>query len=217
MRPHLPRRAAGRQKPYLGTRGTTFLATVVLLWGAVSLGVAVVEPVNQLTQPGGDVSVMLTGDELVLARVPGLPDGTWLEPDPDQVGLLLQVQSLPAGLRLATEAGTVVRGLSSALAAWLVWRLLSVIGAGRPFEARNPARLAAVALLVIVAGSGAQVVEHVVTMAVLEHLDATRAGTPFDIGVTFDLTPALLAAVLLALAEAFRRGRQLAEDVEGLI
>jgi hypothetical protein len=39
----------------------------------------------------------------------------------------------------------------------------------------------------------------------------------FEQGVTFTLLPFALVAAVLVVAEAFRRGEQIADDVEGLV
>lgn len=52
---------------------------------------------------------------------------------------------------------------------------------------------------------------------VLDRLGRTGPGSPFEVGVTFPLLPVLVAPVILALAEAFRRGAELADDVDGLV
>ncbi len=44
--------------------------------------------------------------------------------------------------------------------------------------------------------------------------DARRPSRP---GVVFPFAPFALAAALLVAAEAFRRGEQIADDVEGLV
>jgi hypothetical protein len=54
---------------------------------------------------------------------------------------------------------------------------------------------------------------------VLAHLKLPSLELPPGVDVRTDLgfTPLLVALVVLAVAEAFRRGRKLAEDTEGLV
>jgi hypothetical protein len=211
-------RQAGRLRPDLrSVRGIDALSAVVLLYGASSLAVAVGGPITQLLQPGGQVAVGLNGSgEDALGRLPGLPPGTSLEVG-SQSELLLSASSLPWWLRLLTEAPAAVAGLCGALGAFLVWRLLRDARAGRTFEAKSPDRLVALAAVVLVASLGSQLLDGVARAAVLDHVDAEGPGSPLVWGFELDLTAVLLGFVLVALAEAFRHGRRLTQDVDGLV
>src|SRR5687768_5852871 len=90
-------------KPYLGRIGLDLTTTVLLVTAGVSLVAAVVLPVNQLTQPGGTVTVSPHVGEQAQRSLdlPGLPEGVSVV-DGDATALLHAFQ-LPAELRALTE------------------------------------------------------------------------------------------------------------------
>ncbi len=194
------------------------VAVLLLVLAAVSLITAVVLPVNQLTQPGGAVSVGLTSASLddVLRELDGLPAGVALSVDAEGTRARLDVAELDGPLRVLTELPASLRGLCTAAGALLLWQLLTSIRRGRPFDRRNPRRLVLLAAAVLVGGVGGQLLEAVSRLAVLDAV-GSRAGGLFDLGAGVDLTAAVLGVLLLALAEAFRSGVMLAEDVQGLV
>ena len=205
-------------KPYLGRLGMDLAATVLLMTAAVSLVVAVVLPINQLTQPGGSVTVTPGFSEEAERPLdlPGLPEGVFVV-DGDTTAVLHAFE-LPAALRALTELPAVLAAVAIAAGAWWVARVLTSIRAGQPFDRRNPPRLAGVAAAVLLGGLVVPMSEGVVTFAVLRHLDLAELGSPLTgLSTTIPLTPILLALVLLAAAEAFRRGGTLANDVAGLV
>ena len=194
------------------------VAVLLLVLAAVSLITAVVLPVNQLTQPGGAVSVGLTPASLddVLRELDGLPAGVALSVDAEGTRARLDVAELDGPLRVLTELPASLRGLCTAAGALLLWQLLTSIRGGRPFDRRNPRRLVLLAAAVLVGGVGGQLLEAVSRLAVLDAV-GSRPGGLFDLGAGVDLTAAVLGVLLLALAEAFRSGVMLAEDVQGLV
>ena len=75
-------------KPYLGRTGMGLATAVLFVVAPLAVVVAVVLPVNQLTQPCGSVvctPAQLHGDRSL--DVPGLPDGVSVA-DPDRDALL---------------------------------------------------------------------------------------------------------------------------------
>ena len=204
-------------KPYLGRTGTSLAAAaLVLVAGAASVA-AVVLPINQLTQPGG--SVVVTPADPPDARslgLAGLPDGVSVSPpSPDAV---LTAFDLPAGLRALTELPASLSLLGLAAGAWLLARVLATISDARPFDRRNPRRLAGVAAAVLLAGLVGPLVERPVAAAVLSHLGLDGPGSPLTLVLLeVPLTPVGLALVALAAAEAFRRGGALEDEVEGMV
>ena len=197
---------------------TAFAVAVLLAVAVVALVMAVALPVNQLTQPGGVVPVALAHDaaDQALGAVDSLPDDTYLEATPDSTVFRLQVAMLPWSLRLLTEAPAALRAVCVGLGALALARLLLSFRDGRPFDRQNPRLLVALAVLLLAGGVGGGVLDDLVQQVVLDHVGAGSAGT-FTSRGTVDLTSVVLAVVLLALADVFRRGRQLDEDVQGLV
>lgn len=193
------------------------LAAIALL--SLAAGVAaVVQPVNQLTQPGGVVPVELTPEaqQQALGAVTGLPSGTWLELDPHSSVVDLHVFDLTWPLRLLTEAGPSLLLGCLALGGLLLFRTLRSIRDGSPFDPGNPRRLRLLGLLVVIGGMGSQVVEGFARMAVLDATGLADAG-PVQLSATLELTWILAGVCALAFAEAFARGRALSDDVDGLV
>ncbi len=190
------------------------LAGVLALGGAVSLldGLRrddVVVPVRAdfSRLPGGGAS----------APVPaaGLPDGSYVEVrSPEQV---LRVPGATVLERLLAGADIALIGLAVLVGAVLLRRLLLTVAEGRPFAPGNARRLAVIAVLVGGVGTLAPALPDLAGMLVLDRLDAVGPDSPYGFGVSFPLLPLLVTPVLLALAEAFRRGAELADDVRGLV
>ena len=84
------------------------LGALILLGSIGAAVVAVVLPVNQLTQPGGATRVELSPEaqEQAVAAITGVPEGSWLEFVPDLYSMSLHVFELGWPLRLLSEAGT---------------------------------------------------------------------------------------------------------------
>jgi hypothetical protein len=119
--------------------------------------------------------------------------------------------------QLLGRADTAVLGLCVGLGAWLLRGLLLSIADANPFQPGNARRIAGIAALVVVAAIASQVFPAMAGAMVLDRIDLGPGGPVAALGVGIGLGPILAALVLLALAEAFRRGSELARDVEGLV
>jgi len=117
--------------------------------------------------------------------------------------------------QLLSRAAYAVSGICVGLGALLLRQLLLSIAEGRPFRSGNPARIAGIGGLVLVAGVAWMVLPAAATSLVISRLDLP----PFTLGaqVMLDFRPLLGALLALVLAEAFRRGGLLARDADGLV
>jgi hypothetical protein len=206
-----------RSTPVLGRRGTGVATWCLLLVALSALAVAVAAPLVQLAGDGGTVPITLAHPESVWdLHLPDLPAGTHVHADTDNTHLF--VASLPAGLRTLTAAGTSAAALAGAAGAWWLFLVLRSVRNGEPFDRRNPGRLTGVAAAVVLGGVVAPALDTGVGVAVLDHLGLARPDSPVEL-VFFQLSfaPLLIAAVVLAAAEAFRRGATLAADADGLV
>ena len=200
--------------------GLQFVAGIVLGTGIfAALIFAVVGPVAQLNETGGDVNVV-TEVNGPLPRVSGLYNGH--PPVPSQASLArtsdvvqLQVQDLPTQLRLLAAAPAAWASLAVLAACWMLFGLLRSIGEGRPFADANVRRLHVLSGLVIVGVLGANLLEKWAATAVLTELGLD--GSALTSPPVFALAPFLIALLILAVAEAFRHGRALQRDVSGLV
>jgi hypothetical protein len=209
-----------RTRPYARPRTVRLLADAVLFAGLALAVFGVAYAVNGATQAHADVEVpvaLTTPEAEVPVPLPrgDLPPGARLEVASDQ--LMLRAWDSTVAEQLTSRGDMVLFGLAASAASMLLRRLLLSIAEGQPFRAGNARRIAALAALVAVAGTVGPVLPELAALMVLDRVGLAEPGGPFRVGVSFPLTALLVAPVLLALAEAFRRGAELADDVRGLV
>jgi Protein of unknown function (DUF2975) len=213
--------AEDRQKPYIG-QGALDLFRVLLGLAGLALSIfAVLYAINGMTQAGGPVMVPVALQESALTWsgeapvvVPGLPELARVFAPADALSLAswgsTQLEQLLA------RGGTLLIGLGLGAAALLLMPVLSSISRGEPFAAGNARRLGLLAVVVLVVGYVAPLLPQAATLLVLDRLGIGPDG-PFVWSLTFSFLPLVLAALILATAEAFRRGESISADVEGLV
>jgi hypothetical protein len=203
-------------KPVLGPRSAGVYAVLLVVIAAGTALAAVVLLVLGVTRDAADVTVHLTDAvRLDLGERLDLPDGAVLLGDLVPVGL--HVPGLPLGLRLLAQLGAVLFLLSVSAGALALAQVLRTVRAGRPFARHNPTALVVVAVAVLVGGGVAPVVSGAAALAALDHLGLAGDGSPFLTLSSFSLAPVLVAVLLLGIAEAFRRGAAMADDMAGLV
>ena len=231
------------KRPFASPRTIRFLAEFCLVVGVIAAVAGVGYTVNGATQAEGPVVVPVTarreavieagsagsdgGASTVLTRgvgyewdalrldLPGAGEGTWLEVQAD--AFMLRSWGSTVSEQLLARGGVAVLGLCVGGGAVLLRRLLLSVADGRPFDPGNAARIAGIAGLVVVASLANSFLPIIGTHLVLTRAGLAGAESPVIAGSTLPLTPLLVAAILLALAEAFRRGTELAQDVDGLV
>lgn len=194
---------------------------------------ALVAPLHQVLQPAATVTVNLSpslSDDL-LGQVPDLPAGVGVSPTGDD-GLTVNVtattppcpspaspcppadEGAPVWLRLLSILPTALWSAALAVIAVLLARIVTSIARNEPFAERQARRWTVVAGAVLVASLGAD------TLTLLTAtLFVNQYGLSGDIDPTpyYSYIPPVLALLALTLAAAFRAGRQLADDTEGLV
>jgi hypothetical protein len=220
----LDRSDAVAEQQFIGPRSTSVLRAVLVVVGAAGLVLGVGFWVNGLTVAGGFVTVPVS-----VAEGPGSAVGA---AEPQQVDVA--VDALPDSVRVWAPASSLqmtawgstvaeqalarapqlLAGVGVALAAWLLVPVLGSISGGRPFRQGSGARVAGVALVVLVAGWLGPMLAGLATLQVVARLGLEE---PVTWGMTFSLAPLLVAGLVLVVAEAFRRGEQISRDVEGLV
>jgi len=179
--------------------------------------------INGATQARGYVDVVATLEPDVEASED--------HPRPDVLG-----QRAPAGVLVHDDGQVVVSawgstraeqllargdsallGLTVGAAALLLLPVLGSISAGEPFRRGNARRFAVLAAVVAVHGVAAPLLPAAATSSVLRRTGLSELGVFEPESVTFGFLPLVVVVGLLVLAEAFRRGEQLADDVEGLV
>jgi hypothetical protein len=199
--------------------GARLLAGFVLVFGVLAAIGGIVLALSLIPQSGSSVAV-LVADPAVL-----VPDDVDLTPDGASLdlagidGAMLIADELPVGLRVLSQLPWTLAGLLLLTGAWLLWRMLLDIAAGRPFHHRMPGRLRGLALVVLAGSLLPSMVEGLASAAVIEHLGGLPDGSPlgfqlFEIGLPM---PFLIVMLLFIAAQVFHSGQRLEEDVEGLI
>jgi hypothetical protein len=177
-------------------------------------GVAGHETQHALRQYDGDP----TGHTLHL-NVPGARGATWLDADLPTVTLRSWDSTVPE--QILARGGTAVINVCVGVGAFLLYRILLSIAAGRPFESRNPRRIAGLAGAIWVAGVVPGVLTAAAASLVLHRVGLAGPHSPVmapPMNLIGSMVENLLLPLLvLAFAEAFRRGGELARDVDGLV
>ncbi len=116
--------------------------------------------------------------------------------------------------RLGLVGGRLVGGLTALGVLALLWKITRSLRRGEVFARQNARRLSAIALTVGVGGTVAQLLTAFGTVRVVDAEFVRGSVTP-----VFELSylPLLGALGVAVLAEVFRQGAALREDVEGLV
>ncbi|MFA7267008.1 MAG: DUF2975 domain-containing protein [Candidatus Nanopelagicales bacterium] len=184
---------------------------------------AIVLPLHQLTEATASATVQVAAQDATdnLARLPGIPGAAVLEPtDSDGLTVTLTAtagadgQPVPATLRLLSEAGTALWAASLAVIFGLLTGIIMRIGSADPFAAENARRLVGIAAAIVVGSVGADTLNWLNATVIY---DFVAAKPPIVVTPYYSLLPLLLAALVLVLASAFRRGQRIQADVEGLV
>ena len=138
-----------------------------------------------------------------VGAIPGPGTYDVMVPDPDTGQRLLGLA--PGLVHLVVVVGT----------CWLVWRLMCAIAAGDPFHPSNAVRLRVIAGLLILGTAVATFLD----LAARGALTATIDTGDLDPGAALVMPwlPMVTGMVAALLAEAFRGGSRLRDDVDGLV
>ena len=214
-------------RPYLSTSATSLVTMVVLLAGVVAAFAGIAYWINGLTQAHAYVTVPVQVD-------PGLASH-WAQPDPGSDVLRLPAAGLPSGVSLQVEpgdvtlsawdstlveqalarAGYVVLGLGCLLVALLLRPVLTGLERGDPFSPGNARRISLVAVTIAAVALAVPTLNAIAAAEVIRRLGLDPDTVTWH--WSLDLAPLLVACLVLAVAESFRRGEQLRDDVEGLV
>jgi hypothetical protein len=186
----------------------------------VMVAVAIVLPVNQVTQSGGTVDMSIGGRATASAldTVPNLPRNAWLEypqgEDPLMVDLVVWDSTLPVYASIMSEVSDSALALMMAVIVFSLLRLRGQFATGRPFAPGNSKLLVVIAAAIVVGSYGSDLLGTYASQIFYEHLSLQR---PLFVDGSLSLVPLVLAGAVLAIAQAFRKGRALTDDVEGLV
>lgn len=203
-----PRPTRPRRDPWAFDRWDRWgLASLVGLAVLVTVLGGVVDPIRDwLAGAPAQVEVYAP------VTVPAL-DAAGLEHGLGSFDVMVPVSS--GAIRLLAVLPGLLVAVLVAVAGWLVLRLMRTMAAGEPFAVANVWRLRGLAVVLVVGAPTVTFLEMAVRGAVLgtSDLGGLNPGMPVDIPWVSILT----GMVVAMLAEAFRTGRRLSEDVEGLV
>jgi hypothetical protein len=153
--------------------------------------------------------------------IPGIPADTLASSPSGLEGhgdpLILRSWGSTVPEQLLSRGGLVVVGLCMGVGAIWLRRVLISIAEGRPSQSGNAARIAGIGGLVALASLANDIIPVFGSHLVLQRLGLSGPASPVFAAVFPSLGPLLLVPFLLVLAEAFRRGTELAREVEGLV
>ena len=206
-------------------RLASVLQTLLFAAAGILAVIAAVLPAYRLTQDQAIATVNLTQSASTQALATVQLPTSYVEPTgADGLTVNLVVSTLdiddPQGapvpwyLRLLTELGTSIWALGLAFIAYLLARVLGNIAAGDPFHESHARRFTWMAIAILIISVGADTVNFANAWLLTRGI-----GSPPELAVTpyYSLIPIALAAVTLVLAGAFRSGRQIQQDTEGLV
>lgn len=101
--------------------------------------------------------------------------------------------------------------------AWVVLRLMTDIGRGSAFARRNVTRLRVLAGLLLVGWTVVYFAAATCTFAILTELDLSAIDGGPRAALTLPVVPFVAGLIVALVAEAFRAGTKLQDDVEGLV
>lgn len=158
----------------------------------------------------GETSVPVRLDEQTLASASNASlvtsQGDLLLAEPTTGQLLLLGAPMVLGAAVVTGA------------AYSLYQVVRSLRTGVPFHRRNATRLIRAALIVLFGGAVIGLVDMLSTMALgMDGQELMGPGSPIVASGSFPLTFIGIGLLLLCLAEFFRRGTELHDDVEGLV
>lgn len=210
------------ERPVMSRTDRFALGATAALAGLVALGAAV-GGVLSVVQALRDDPLTISGFELVNARAPEVTEpveqvtAAWYD------SATLSVAGLPDSARWLFAGQSAVMALSvvgvSLALLWLALRVLRT----RPFGRSVTAALVTSALLIIIGGTAAQLLEAAGRAAVVDHLGPAVTGgagsgeSLLAFGLSVDLAPISVGMALAVVALAFQIGARMQRDTEGLV
>ncbi len=217
-------RDGSRESAYISSRGSRLLARAlvvvgigVAVAGVVYAGLGAAEASDTVTVP---ISIADRNDDaLSTVQVSvddvAVPEGARLEAV--QGGLqLVDENGASAWAGFLARGDAALLGLAFAACALLVAPVITSVASGEPFRKGNAVRIAWTGMVVGVVGMLAPTLPHLAALGVMTSFDGL-GDNPLAVVVTPSVVPVGIAALILIVAEAFRRGTQINDDVAGLV
>jgi hypothetical protein len=207
---HTDRSAAGEPRRDLLTFDRYDRWGLVFLLGAAALGAVVAGVVEPIADWVSDAP--LTPEVTSAVTVPPL-DATGVAHGPGTYAL--ELADPGAGQRLLELLPGLLAALLVVLACWCVVLLLRTVAAGDPFHPLNVTRLRVVAASLALGWPVVLVLQFAVNAVLLGSADL--GGLELDSTIALPWVPLVAGMVVAMLAEAFKAGSRLRDDVDGLV
>lgn len=219
MRTSTTRRAARPARRYASPAYVGFLASLSLVVAVLVPIGSVAYALNAATRAGAEVvTPVFVRDAAALetALVTGpVPSTRVLPVDDNQV--VLRPTGATVAEQLLSRADAAAVGLCWGLGGLLLGRMLRAVARGEPLHHDNARRAAGIAALIVLGGLASDLLPVLGANVVLRRLELSGPDSPAHAMVVLDLGPAMVAALVLVLAEVFRRGHEDTRDAAGLV
>ena len=201
---------------------SVLLESLLKLIAFANLARAVIVAGLQLFRPGIEFAL----PTYVMAKRQGggvIPEGVTVVPPGGFHGSVdVLIDSLSIGPRMLLQLGPTVASLGWALGTWSLARALSSISVGHLFAPRVPRYLyllgAAMIAGPIFSGIASTWAIHVVLGRPAYEAVLTNYGSPsYGNAIVPRLTIVIIGLIVLVIAEAFRQGRRMSAELEGLV
>ncbi|WP_407341731.1 DUF2975 domain-containing protein [Pengzhenrongella phosphoraccumulans] len=146
-----------------------------------------------------------------------VPDGARLQVAPDGLQLVAEFTGASRWTGFLARGDAALMGLGIGACALLLVPVVNAVAAGDPFRRSNAARIGWTGAIVGVVGMVAPMLPSFAAITVMTSFDAADGTNPFAVVFGASLAPIGIAALILVVAEAFRRGTQLSADTAGLV
>lgn len=215
MAPRVAQRFGVHLRPHVIALSAFFARRVGILCLVVAAFLLFGLNSHDVDLPVGSVSGAMASDAASgEVTDPTVPAGATVT-SPPGAGAMLEVHSPWLIERWLAGAGTALEWACLGVAATWLSPLLRRFAEGEPFAPGNSARLRGIALAVLVATHVAPLLAPLATTVALHRLGMSD---DFEPAWGFPVhTSLLFVALLLLLAGALRRGRDLQDDVAGLV
>ena len=192
------------------TRSTRILTAIVTLLLLVSVAFGAFLVVGLIAGIGPNGHEVVVHTQVDGAHVVGLPRGSI---PPDHIDVLVRVRHADRQ-QLAWAAGRdLVPVVVFVTAIWLVRRLLRSVRDGDPFTGTNVRRLRSLALVVLIGVPLAIFVSSIFAGSLARSAGLPSSGTE----ITMPGAALLGGLALFVLAEVFRGGLRMRDDLEGTV
>jgi hypothetical protein len=199
------------KRDWLTFDGADYLITKIVL-GIAVVGSIIFGLVGPIIDAATNAPLALSYKTKVASGI-HLPRGTTHD---GYATMQLLLHDATLGERIGQAIPELLVGAMTIGVAWLLFQLLRTTQAAEPFTVRNVRRINLIALTIGIGGMLVQLAHGFADNAIA-NADRLPDPTSLTFEMTFTPLPLVVMLVMAIVAEAFRRGIALRNDVEGLV